>query len=158
MTLTLVGTPDRAPSGAHEAERQLLGLMLMQPDAVKAAARQTLPEDFRDPRHAAIYLSVLAVAAMGEPVDPVTVGVHLARRAQLDTVGGHAYLHDLVMSAPYIHRPAVEPAMTQPMAEPRIPEFDRFRTEDGLVQPDAPGAPSPMRGFLIDEAGEKEDD
>ncbi|MEW2412627.1 DnaB-like helicase N-terminal domain-containing protein [Streptomyces sp. NPDC046866] len=87
---TLVSTPDPHPE--DDPEVQLLGMMLQDPEVVVAAARHTYPEDFQDPRHAIIFVAALAVAAMGKPVTPGNVAVHLARRGRAKEVGGLDYL------------------------------------------------------------------
>lgn len=75
-------------------EQQVLAAMLTSPDAVDEVAQTLAAPDFAAPRHELIYAAILAQTADGQPVDAVAIGDRLG--ADLNRVGGRAYLHDLV--------------------------------------------------------------
>jgi replicative DNA helicase len=80
-----------------EAERSVLGALLLHPDAV-ADVTFLKGEDFYLPRHQVIYESILAAANGRRATDPIVVGEELSRRGQLADVGGHEQLLDLMES------------------------------------------------------------
>ncbi|WP_043262943.1 DnaB-like helicase N-terminal domain-containing protein [Streptomyces sp. CT34] len=92
---TLTAMP--APADREAAQRARVGRMLVAPDSIPETAAALLPEDLSGPL-AVVYVSVLAVHAAGEPVDAITVGVHLHRRGRFAEVGGSAYLTALAQA------------------------------------------------------------
>ena len=80
------------------AEQSVLGAMLMSKDAIADVVEVLKGADFYRPAHEAIYEAVLDLYGRGEPADPVTVADQLGKRGELNRVGGHIYLHDLLAS------------------------------------------------------------
>ncbi|HZN40473.1 MAG TPA: replicative DNA helicase [Planctomycetota bacterium] len=78
-----------------EAERSVLGALLLHPDAI-ADVTFLKGEDFYLPRHQVIYESILAAANGRRATDPIVVGEELSRRGRLAEVGGHEQLLDLM--------------------------------------------------------------
>lgn len=83
-----------------DAERSVLGAMLLSQNAIGAAAEVIRPGDFYRPAHQAIYDCILDLYNRGEPVDPVTLGDELNRVGTLARVGGLPYLHTLIATVP----------------------------------------------------------
>lgn len=83
-----------------EAERAVLGSLLIDPDAIIKVANFLRPEDFFRERHSWLYESMLALNERREPLDFVTLVDELERREQLEEVGGPAYITELVSSTP----------------------------------------------------------
>ncbi len=91
----------RVPPHNIDAERALLGALLLSRDAVAAAAEVIPGADvFYRPAHAHIYEAVSVLTAKGEVADPITVADELRRRDLLDGAGGTAALVDLQADAP----------------------------------------------------------
>ena len=88
----------RVPPHNVEAERALLGAMLINRNAIDAAIGVLAPEAFYKPSHAAIYAAIVAITNQGHPADAVTVADHL-QRAGLDEIGGAATLTDIIAQA-----------------------------------------------------------
>jgi replicative DNA helicase len=82
----------RTPPHNLEAERAVLGALLLDPSRVPEAAEALKAEDFFSPRHGALYETVLALADRSAPIDFVTVGEALAANGSFQKVGGRAYL------------------------------------------------------------------
>jgi replicative DNA helicase len=80
-----------------EAERSVLGALLLHPDAV-ADVTFLKGEDFYLPRHQLIFESIIAAANGRRATDPIVVGEELSRRGRLIEVGGHEQLLDLMES------------------------------------------------------------
>ncbi len=83
-----------------EAERAVLGSLLIDPEAIIAIAPQLQPDDFYHTAHGLIYEAALALYERREPIDFVTLSGELERRGKLNEVGGSAYLASLVESVP----------------------------------------------------------
>ncbi len=78
-----------------DAEARVLGALLLDRQAVIRVADFLTAEDFYVPRHRTTYAAVRSLFERLEPIDPLTVRVELARRGQLDAVGGVEYLRGL---------------------------------------------------------------
>jgi replicative DNA helicase len=79
-----------------EAERNVLGAVLMAPDVFIDVASTLRPDDFFRPAHETIWQAIAAQAASDEPVDPVLIMERLRAQGDLNRVGGPEYLHTLV--------------------------------------------------------------
>lgn len=85
-----------------QAERAVLGGVLLD-NAVLADVEPVLAaDDFYDPRHGEIYEAILACASRREPIDIVTLANELRCRDRLNTVGGAQYLGELTDVIPTI--------------------------------------------------------
>ncbi len=85
----------RVPPNSLDAERSVLGAMLIDPQAVSLAVETLKKEDFYAQSHQEIYDAMYALHAARRPVDLVTLCEELTRRGSMDGVGGIAYLSDL---------------------------------------------------------------
>ncbi|MCB0039278.1 MAG: replicative DNA helicase [Caldilinea sp.] len=83
-----------------EAERAVLGSLLIDPDAIIKVANFLRAEDFFRERHAWLYEAMLSLHERHEPLDYVTVVDELERRDRLEEVGGPAYITDLISGTP----------------------------------------------------------
>ena len=91
----------RVPPHNLEAEESLLGAMLLSREAISVATETRVEtSDFYKPAHAHIYDAILALYALGEPVDPVTVAEELRRVDLIDALGGRATLLRLQAQTP----------------------------------------------------------
>jgi replicative DNA helicase len=83
-----------------EAERSVLGAILIQNDAYNMAAELLHPEDFYRDAHRRIFEKIIALSERNTAVDFVTLKDELARGGELDAVGGPAYVASLVDGVP----------------------------------------------------------
>jgi len=90
----------KLPPQSLEAERGVLGSLLMDPSTLPKALEILQPSDFYWDAHQIIYKAILALEGRAEPVDLVTVAEELRRGGQLDKVGGTEYLRLLLDSVP----------------------------------------------------------
>jgi len=79
----------------ESAERALLGSLLLENRLIAEATQHLLAEDFHLPAHRGIFRRIVAMDAVGQPVDLVTLSEELRRRNQLEEIGGAAYLCSL---------------------------------------------------------------
>jgi len=83
-----------------EAERTVLGAVLVDNAAFNSAAEILTREDFYREAHRRIYDAMAALAERSQPVDLVTLKDELTRASALEAVGGAAYLAALLDGLP----------------------------------------------------------
>ncbi len=91
---------------AIQAEVAIIGAMLTDPLAILDATSKLRTEDFSTDTHRRIYKAVMALLEVGYAVDLITVSDSLSKTGELDSVGGSAYLADLIDGTP--RNPAIE--------------------------------------------------
>ncbi len=91
---------ERIPPQNTDAERSLLGSMLLDKDAIIKVSGWLRPHHFYDERHALIYDNILYLFENGLPIDVVTISDRLKKKKVLKKIGGRAYLADLASSVP----------------------------------------------------------
>ena len=87
--------PGRIPPHNDEAERALLGALLVEPHRVPEVAELVERGDFFSRRHNALYEAILTLAERSASIDLVSVGEALSAAGNLQEVGGRAYLVEL---------------------------------------------------------------
>lgn len=85
---------------AGDAERSVLGSMLIDANALEICLEQLREEDFYVPSHAVIFAAMRDIRAAGDAVDLVTLSTELERFNRLEQAGGLTYLTDLVTFVP----------------------------------------------------------
>ena len=93
---------DRTLPHNPEAERTVLGAILVDNQAFNSAAEILHREDFYREAHRRIFEAMAALAERSQPIDLVTLKDELARQSALEAVGGAAYLAGLVDGVPRI--------------------------------------------------------
>lgn len=83
-----------------EAERAVLGALLIDAEALLKVADKLKPGDFYRERHGWIYDAILYLNERRMPLDTVTLHDELERRGQLDEIGGPSYIIDLINATP----------------------------------------------------------
>ena len=92
---------DRLPPQSREAERSVLGSMLRDNSVISVVVQFLRTEDFYADAHQKIYLAIVSLHdKSGQPVDVVLLAEELKQRAQIEDVGGYAYLGELWDAAP----------------------------------------------------------
>ena len=129
------------PSLPHnlEAEKCVLGAILINNQAFNQAAEVIDAEDFFRDAHRRIFEKMVGLTDRSQPVDLVTLKDELARSGDLDEVGGPAYISALTDGVPrsanveyYARivkekstlRRLIQSAIGDPLARPG-PELDR---------------------------------
>jgi len=83
-----------------EAERSVLGAILVHNDAFNLAAQLITDKDFFRDAHRRIFDKMIALNERGAAIDFVTLKEELARAGELDEVGGPAYIASLADGVP----------------------------------------------------------
>jgi replicative DNA helicase len=85
-----------------EAERTVLGAILVDNQAFNSAAEILHREDFYREAHRRIFEAMGALSERSQPIDLVTLKDELARLSALEAVGGASYLAGLVDGVPRV--------------------------------------------------------
>ena len=87
----------RIPPQSLDAERSVLGAMLLSRDAIATAVQHLDERAFYRETHRKIWRAMMALfdAQKSSPVDLVTLVEELKRRKELEVIGGAAYLTSL---------------------------------------------------------------
>ena len=93
---------ERALPHNAEAERTVLGAVLVDNSAFNSAAEILSREDFHREAHRRIFDAMAALAERSQPIDPVTLKDELQRAQALEAVGGPAYLAALMDGVPRV--------------------------------------------------------
>lgn len=91
---------ERAPPHSLDAERGVLGCAMLDYRTLDDLALAVSPEEFHSPDHARIYRLLLEMNNSGKPIDLISVADQLARRKELDLVGGKQRLVEIANSEP----------------------------------------------------------
>ena len=94
------GGPDRTPPQDVDAERSVLGGMMISKDAIADVVEVLRGNDFYRPAHELVYEAILDLYGRGEPADAITVADELTKRGELGRIGGAPYLHTLIATVP----------------------------------------------------------
>jgi len=92
--------PEKLPPQSIEAERSLLGSLMLDKNAILKVADFLKPEDFYRPEHQEIYLACLEIFEKGEPIDFLSISNRLKEKNLLEEIGGSSYLTELINSVP----------------------------------------------------------
>src|SRR6202167_4895278 len=91
---------DRGLPASVEAERSILGAILLDNHSYNEAAEKLRAEDFSLDSHRRIYSRMAELIDGHRAVDIVTLAEELARRKEVEAVGGGAYLASLTEGLP----------------------------------------------------------
>src|ERR1700719_590166 len=89
-----------------EAERSILGAILLDNLSYNQAAEHLKPEDFLLDSHRRIYSRMIDLSESSHTIDLITLSEELARNGELETIGGAAYVSGLLDGVP--DRPSIE--------------------------------------------------
>lgn len=95
-----------APSGVRippqdlDAERALLGSLMVKPSGLNEIVDSISPDSFYAEKHRVLYEAMVRLSEQGEPIDIVTVSSELRSRGLIDIAGGAASIADIAASTP----------------------------------------------------------
>ena len=90
----------RLPPYSADAEKSVLGSMLLEHNALELTVEQLRPEDFYVPAHETLFSAMRDIYNSGEAVDPVTLTNLLSKHGMLERAGGDAYITELMDFVP----------------------------------------------------------
>ncbi len=84
----------------EQAERAVLGAILLDPAALDPALEILRPEDFHREAHRRVFEGMAALSRRAEAIDAVTVCAEMDRQGTLERAGGAAYVASLIDGLP----------------------------------------------------------
>lgn len=90
----------KIPPQNLDAEKSLLGAVLIDEETLADISEHVTPKDFYDKRHAAVFSGMMRLYERHKPVDLLTLTEELKKKDELDVIGGSAYLTELTNYVP----------------------------------------------------------
>lgn len=90
----------KLPPYSVEAERSVVGGLMLDPNAWDKVSELVVADDFYRPEHKQIFAVIAKLADESEPIDVVTIGEKLDKRGELEDVGGMSYLIEMAEATP----------------------------------------------------------
>ena len=91
---------EKSLPGNVEAERMILGVILLDNSVINQAIERLKPDDFFLSSHRLIFDKMVRLVEQGRGIDPITLQEELRRSGELDAVGGVAYITSLFDGVP----------------------------------------------------------
>jgi replicative DNA helicase len=85
-----------------EAERSVLGAILVDNHALNVAIEKLRADDFLHSHHQRIFQTMIALGETQQPIDLITLTDQLHRQGELEAAGGGAYLAQLLDGVPHV--------------------------------------------------------
>ena len=91
---------EKLPPQNIEAEKSLLGCLMLDKNAIIKVGDFLRPKDFYRQNHQQIYQVILELFEKDEPIDLLTVSSRLKEKNLLEEIGGNSYLTELINTVP----------------------------------------------------------
>src|SRR5882757_2929498 len=85
-----------------DAERSVLGAVILDNNALNAAIENLKPEDFFLDQHRRVFTQMIALGEAQQAIDLITLTEELHRRGDLEAAGGAPYLASLADGMPRV--------------------------------------------------------
>ena len=95
-----INTLTRIPPQSLDAERGLLGALLLKPDAIHDVGDMVQGDSFYAEKHRIVFEAMRALSDRGNPIDILSLSELLSDNGTLERIGGRAFIADLAGSAP----------------------------------------------------------
>lgn len=92
--------PEKLPPQSIEAERSVLGSLMLDTSAIVKVVDFLVPQDFYKGTHQNIYQGMVELFQRREPIDLLSMSTRMKERGNLEEIGGNAYLTELINSIP----------------------------------------------------------
>ena len=92
---------ERSLPNSAEAERAILGAILLDNGLISQAIEQLRPEDFYVPSHRRIFVAMIALFERGTEINPILIGEELKKESSLEAVGGISFITNLTYGLPH---------------------------------------------------------
>lgn len=92
---------ERALPNSAEAERAILGGVVLDNGLISQAIELLRPEDFYVPSHRRIFLAMIALFERGGEINPILIGEELKKENALESVGGISFITNLTYGLPH---------------------------------------------------------
>ena len=95
-----ISTALKVPPQSIEAERSVLGGLMLDDQSWFDLVELIKPSDFYRTQHQIIFEAMMVIENKDQPLDAVTLSEELQNQGQLEKVGGVGYLADIADSTP----------------------------------------------------------
>ena len=92
---------ERQLPNSADAERAILGAILLDNGLISQAIEQLRPEDFYVPSHRRIFVGMISLFERGAEINPILIGEELKRENALESVGGISFITNLTYGLPH---------------------------------------------------------
>jgi replicative DNA helicase len=92
---------ERPLPNSAEAERAILGAIILDNSLVSQAIELLRPEDFYVPSHRRIFLAMIALFEHGSEINPILIAEELKRDGAVESVGGLTFITNLTYGLPH---------------------------------------------------------
>ena len=92
---------ERSLPSSSEAERAILGAVLLDNSLISQAIEQLKPEDFYVPSHRRIFVAMITLFERGAEINPILIGEELRKENALESVGGISFITNLTFGLPH---------------------------------------------------------
>jgi len=92
---------ERPLPNSSEAERAILGAVLLDNALISQAIELLKPEDFYVPSHRRIFVAMIALFERGAEINPILIGEELKKESSLESVGGISFVTNLTYGLPH---------------------------------------------------------
>ncbi len=90
----------RRPPHNVDAERALLGAIILKPEVMHDISVTIYAESFYAEKHRVIYQALFETFTKGDPIDVISLTQRLRSDKKIDSVGGAAYITELIETVP----------------------------------------------------------
>ncbi len=91
---------ERPLPNSSEAERAILGAIILDNAIINQAIELLRPEDFYVPSHRRIFLAMIALSEHGSEINPILISEELKRDGSVESVGGLSFISNLHYGLP----------------------------------------------------------
>lgn len=92
---------ERSLPNSAEAERAILGGIILDNGLISQAIELLRPEDFYVPSHRRIFVAMTALFERGAEINPILIGEELKKENALESVGGISFITNLTYGLPH---------------------------------------------------------
>ncbi|HZI87079.1 MAG TPA: replicative DNA helicase [Pyrinomonadaceae bacterium] len=92
---------ERPLPNSAEAERAILGGVVLDNGLISQAIELLRPEDFYVPSHRRIFVAMIALFERGAEINPILIGEELKKESTLESVGGISFITNLTYGLPH---------------------------------------------------------
>ncbi len=90
----------RIPPQALDAEKALLGSIMLRPEAINEVIDILKEESFYAEKHRIIWINMLELYSKSTPIDLLSLSTRLKEKNRLEQIGGSSYLTEIVNTVP----------------------------------------------------------
>jgi replicative DNA helicase len=92
---------ERSLPNSSDAERAILGAIILDNGLISQAIEMLKPEDFYVPSHRRIFVAMIGLFERGAEINPILIGEELKKENALETVGGISFVTNLTYGLPH---------------------------------------------------------